>query len=222
MKLCGLVASILLLGATQARAQKADSISRPAASPSVGSTNGPVGPTDADTAVAIPRCWLGCRNSLQRKGPAEWAGTARSRMDTLESHLSRKHHPLAAAAVGASAAASGGAAATTAESNGDVSVKPASPAAAASEVETQRFLIEEWRRSELSIADSLHHAVLVRISRLFDSAQRATVSPDDRLRIDRQIDGINSINQMTWLQRRVAIYRQADSAIEAIPGTSSH
>ena len=99
---------------------------------------------------------------------------------------------------------------------------PASPASAASEVETERYLIEEWRRSELGIADSLHHAVLLRISRLFDSAQRATVSPDDRLRIDRQVDGINSINRMTWLERRVAVYRQADSAIEAIPGSASH
>ncbi len=222
MKLCGLVASILLLGAVQARAQRADTVSRPAASPSVGTTNGPVGSTAPDTVVAIPRCWLGCRNSLQRKGPAEWAGTARSRIDTLESHLSRRRHPLAGAAVEASAAAPVAAAATTGESHGDVTVMPASPGSAASEVETERYLIEEWRRSELSIADSLHHAVLLRISRIFDSAQHATVSPDDRLRIERQVDGINSINQMTWLERRVAIYRQADSAIEAIPGASSH
>jgi hypothetical protein len=215
-----LAASLMLLAGTQARAQRPDTASHPKASQSVGTTNGPDGPRDLDNSDVTPHCWLGCRHSLQRTSPTEWSAPTPSRIDTLEARLKGDRHPLAPAAIRATHAAPVSAAATTTESRGDIAGSAASAASTTSNAETQRYLIEEWRRSELNIADSLHHAVLGRISRVFDSAQRASVLPDDRLQIERQVDRINSMNQLTWIERRVAVYLQADSAMRAVPGPS--
>ena len=149
----------------------------------------------------------------------EWPASTQSRFDTLVSRLKSGRHPLAPAAVRASEEAPVSAAGTT-ESRGDVAAEAPGAVSTTSNAETQRYLIEEWRRSEVNIADSLHHAVLGRISRVFDSAQSSSVSPDDRLQIERHLDRINSINQLTWIERRIAIYRQADSAFRAGPGPS--
>ena len=167
----------------------------------------------------MPPCWRGCKHSLLQTAP-EWSGSDQSHFDVLVSHLSRKHPPLTPQIAGTNPASPAASSARTAESHGDVSSGPAKTASGASEAEAQLYLIKEWRQSELNIADSLHHAVLVRIARVFDSAQRANVLPDDRLRIEHELDGINSNNQMMWLERRVDIYRQADSAIRALSATS--
>ncbi len=214
----GVAASLLLLAGTQARAQRPDSASH-ARTSLPGGTPTPGGPRDTDDSDATPHCWLGCKRSLQRTSPTEWSASTQSRIDTLEARLKGDRHPLAPAAVRANEAAPVSAA-TTMESRGDVEAEAASATSRTSNAETQRYLIEEWQRSELNIADSLHHAVLKRISRVFDSAQSSSVSPDDRLMIQRHLDRINSMNQLTWIERRVAVYLQADSAIRAMPGQS--
>ncbi len=127
----------------------------------VGTTN-PVGPRDTDDSDATPHCWLGCKRSLQRTSPTEWSASTQSRIDSLESHLKRDRHPLAPAAIRANEAAPVSAA-TTMNYVAHVEAEAASATSRTSNAETQRYLIEEWQRSELNIADSLHHAVLKRI-----------------------------------------------------------
>jgi hypothetical protein len=59
--------------------------------------------------------------------------------------------------------------------------------------------------------------VLMRISHTFDSALRSPVSEEERLRILRQVDGVNQVNQLMWFERRSDVNHQADSALRAMP-----
>jgi hypothetical protein len=85
----------------------------------------------------------------------------------------------------------------------------------ATEAQGRRFLIEEWRRSELNVVDSVHHVVLVRLGQLYDSAQRSTVSAGDQFRILQEIDVTNAANQFMWIERRADVNRTADSTARA-------
>jgi hypothetical protein len=86
---------------------------------------------------------------------------------------------------------------------------------AAARVLAERFWIDEWRASELAVADSLHHATLVRITRLFDSVQSDSIPRDEYLRVLREVDAVDQMNQQMWLRRRWDVVRQADSALGA-------
>ena len=86
---------------------------------------------------------------------------------------------------------------------------------AAARIAAQRLWIEEWRNAELGVADSLHHAVLLRIWRLFDSAQ--TVSREGYAETLREVDAVNRMNDITWAKRRWEVIRQADSAQRTLP-----
>lgn len=212
-----LMASVFLAAATQAAAQSADTARKPV-DRSISDAGGVTARAPGDQDPLTPHCWLGCRGSLQHTMPAEWGMNSRSRMDTLASLLRRKPHPVVPEGVRQTLAASRGSvspAATLApavsDSGGGAPARPA-----ATEADGERYLIEEWRRSEVDIADSIHHVVLLRLAGEYDSAQRSTVSTGDRARILQDVDGINTINQLMWLQRRAEVNRQADSALRAL------
>jgi hypothetical protein len=84
---------------------------------------------------------------------------------------------------------------------------------AASERAVNRFLVEEWRRTELDVADSVHHANLERIFVQFDSAQRIHLPDSERNRILVQLDRMNSSNDYAWLIFKAEINRRANDAL---------
>jgi len=91
-----------------------------------------------------------------------------------------------------------------------------------SPVATQRFLIEEWRRTELDVADSVHRANLERMAVTFDSAQQAGIRDADRARILQRLDQVNRANEYTWRVFRAQIDRRADSAIAGLPASGNN
>jgi hypothetical protein len=212
MRINRVVVGVLLVGASQAESQGADTASRSATV-----TAWPRGATGAatidgpDTTSMSPRCWLGCTGSLSRTTPREWQD-AQQRTDGAQLLARRAPHP-----------SSRDTARLPVRTQALPPSLPAGPepttgadTTRATRASIQRYLIEEWRRSEIEVADSLHHAVLVRISRTFDSAQRSTVSPEERMRILRQVDAVNRVNQFMWVERRGDVNRQADSAVRAL------
>jgi hypothetical protein len=214
--------SILLVGAVQAAAQGKDTASSNANQTSGAASVGPItapGPDDDMT----PRCWLGCRGSLnlQRTAASEWRNGSQGRMDTLMALIRGKRKAIAIVPADAKQAgletARSGSDAIRAGSTGQPAEAATAATSQASEADGERFLVEEWRRSEIGIADSIHHDVLMRISRLYDSAQAPKLSVDARLGILQRVDGVNSVNQLMWLQRRADVNREADSAVRAIP-----
>jgi hypothetical protein len=213
-----LMGSALLTSARHARAQAADTVAHnaPPPPPTTASKGGFVnaGTIPDDPTDLSPHCWLGCKGTLNRTMPGEWqniqlrrdeaqAAARRAKrphvMDTIP--LPFRTRELASASPTRAAAAAG------------PDSSPASPG------DAQRYLIEEWRHAELEVADSVHHAVLVRISHTFDSAQGTTMSPEDRSRVLRQVDDINQVNQMMWAGRRVDVNHHADSALRVLSAT---
>ncbi len=83
----------------------------------------------------------------------------------------------------------------------------------------QQFLIEEWRHSEIGVADSVYHDALMRITATFDSARRARIDDADRTSILRRLDALLDANSYTWTMFRVEIRRRADSALAALKAT---
>jgi hypothetical protein len=75
------------------------------------------------------------------------------------------------------------------------------------------YLVEEWRRSELEVADSVHHAILESIVVLYDSAERSSVSAAARDRQLHVVDVMNQQNQWSWEAFRTTINQRADSAL---------
>lgn len=211
---------ILLVGAIQAAAQGTDSAASRTNQTS-GSAASSLATTDPADEDLTPHCWLGCRSTLnlQRSAPAEWTMSSHVRVDTLVAFLKRNGKPIVPPGVQQARKDTARLASDAARADG--AQRPVAPVAAtispASEADGERYLIEEWRHSEAGIADSIHHDVLTRLSRLYDSAQRSNVSADARLRIVQQVDGMNALNQLMWLQRRADVNRQADSALRAVP-----
>jgi hypothetical protein len=207
---------LLLVGATEVAAQGADSIGRSnspgPSSPGLGSGVAPDATPGRWADGTAPTCWLGCRGSLQAKAPTEWSKMQVVRQDSLAARTRRRSLALR---LGAGESTSGSAAERTSGA-GAAEIADGPSTRPATEAEGQRFLIEEWRRSEFEVADSVHHVVLLRLNRLYDSAQGRSVSPDDRLRILRDVDGINVANQVMWFQRRNAVMRTADSTARAL------
>jgi len=77
----------------------------------------------------------------------------------------------------------------------------------------QRFLVEEWRRTELAVADSVHHANIQQLVTAFDSLGRPGVPDSTRVEGLRRLDRLNHANQFTWLMFKAEIIRRADSAM---------
>ncbi len=214
---------LLLIGATEAASQRVDSAGRSSASgpsfPGLGSGVAPQSTPGQWGDGTAPTCWLGCKGSGQPKAPAEWLTMQLARRDSLAARTRRGSLALRTGAgestPGSPAQRPSGSPGQRISGSGATEVAVDASGRPATEAEGQRFLIEEWRRSELDVADSVHHVVLVRLNRLYDSAQGRSVSTDNRLRILREVDGINAANQVMWLQRRADVMRAADSAARA-------
>jgi hypothetical protein len=209
-----LAIGLLLIGAARTAAQKSDSVASQGAQSSPAAAAGPAAQGaqgqwgDGQTA----HCWVGCTGSLSRPAPAEWARqSAWGGVDSMEAHLRHAKPPVVRsqaepAAVSQEAPPSAIREATHADSAG---------AAPATEAQGERYLIDQWQRAELDVADSIHHAVLTRITRMYDSAQRRSLTDDERVRVLREVDGINDMNQMMWFKRRGDVNRTADSLLRA-------
>ncbi len=78
-----------------------------------------------------------------------------------------------------------------------------------------RYLVEEWRAAEIAVADSVHHDVLVRIGKTYDSLEVAGVSRQDRTDGLSRLDQLAETNQYSWVLFRYQINLRADSAIAA-------
>ena len=83
----------------------------------------------------------------------------------------------------------------------------------------QQFLIEEWRHSEIGVADSVYHEALMRIAATFDSTRRAQIDSTGRILILRRLDALLNANNYTWAMFRFQIGRRADSALAALKAT---
>jgi hypothetical protein len=213
MKIICIAVSALVVGVAQARAQGPDSAVHGSTTASAlprptGISDQRADPHDDSTTMA-PRCWLGCTGSLNTRAPAEWRD--------LQQAQAAIAVPGRRAQFTATAVAARRPIPTSGPPTSTPSATPAGEMAPASPGDAQRYLVEEWRRSELGVADSLHHAVLMRISHTFDSALRSPVSEEERLRILRQVDGVNQVNQLMWFERRSDVNHQADSALRAMP-----
>jgi len=99
-----------------------------------------------------------------------------------------------------------------------VAARSAAHAPALTPDSAARLLISEWRRSAIEAADSAHHAILLRISASYDSAQLSRLSPSDWGRVLVRLDRINEANQTTWAAITSEIDRMADSATVANGG----
>jgi len=148
---------------------------------------------------------------MQLKAPGEWSRTQLQRRDSLAAEARRRSPALQSKTTQSNA----GSAPERVPASAAGDVAGGANARPATEAEGERFLIEEWRRSELDVADSVHHMVLLRLSRLYDSAQGRSISTDDRLRILRDVDGVNAANQVMWFERRTDVNRMADSTERA-------
>jgi hypothetical protein len=213
MKIIRVAVSALLVGVAQARAQGTDSAvhgsTTATALPRPASTSDVRPDVRDDSTSMAPRCWLGCTGSLNTRAPAEWRDFQQAQA-AIAVPTRRAQFPPTPVATRRPIPTSGPAGSTPiATAAGDIT--PASPG------DAQRYLVEEWRRSELGVADSLHHAVLMRISHTFDSAQRSSISQEERSHILRQVDGVDRVNQLMWLERRSDVNHQADSALRAMP-----
>lgn len=208
MRINRVAVSVLFIGAVQAGAQDADAaahgkttVTSPVAALSF---DGP------DTSKPMVRCWMGCTGSLSRVALSEWQSPQAWR-DLRELEARRKQNPLAFRDASGRPASAG-------TSSTSLPVAPGAPSgqnrSTISAADARRYSIEEWRRVELAVDDSVHHAVLVRLARTFDSAQ--ATSPEERPRILAQIDGLNHVNQLMWLERAWEVNRQADSALRAM------
>ena len=82
-------------------------------------------------------------------------------------------------------------------------------------VPVQRYLADEWRRTELNIVDSLRHAALERIYAAYQSTQRASLSDAERTAVLVRLDAMNRGSAEVWLALRDDINRRADSAARA-------
>lgn len=83
----------------------------------------------------------------------------------------------------------------------------------------QRFLIEEWRHTEIGVADSVYHEALLRITATFDSTQRAPINDAARTSVLRRLDALLDASNYTWVIFRSEIRRRADSALAALKTT---
>lgn len=80
-----------------------------------------------------------------------------------------------------------------------------------------QYLIEEWRQAELGVADSVHHDVLLRIGRTFDSAQAAGVSGSTQRDLLTRLDRLAKANDYSWVFFRAQVNASADSANASSP-----
>jgi hypothetical protein len=215
MRSIWLAIGLVLIGAARTAAQKSDSAASQGAQLSPVAGTGPATQAgegqwgDGQTA----RCWVGCTGSLGRPASSEsakqsgWDGgedSTEARLRQVRQAVLRSQARPAAVSPGA------GAPAVQAATRADgASTTPAT------EAQGTRYLIDEWRRAELGIADSIHHAVLIRITHTYDSAQRSSLTDDQRTRVLREVDGINDMNQMMWFKRRGEVNRTADSLARA-------
>jgi hypothetical protein len=78
--------------------------------------------------------------------------------------------------------------------------------------QANRYLIEEWRQSQLGVADSVHHSVLLRIGTTFDSAQSAGVSGNAQRDLLARLDRLVRANDYSWIFFRTQVNVSADSA----------
>jgi hypothetical protein len=209
--------SLLFVGAAQAGAQGADTTSRaaPTGTASASVANDATVFADPDTSKGVHRCWTACTGSLGRVPLSEWQA-AQARRDVRELEIRRHQDPLAARN-----ASDGPAIAPPPSRPLPSAPNPASGQSAStmSVADVWRYSIEEWRHAELEVADSMHHAVIVRLAYTFDSAQRAGVTSEEQLRILRQLSVIDHVNQLMWAERAWDVNRQADSAVKAILAT---
>ncbi len=83
--------------------------------------------------------------------------------------------------------------------------------------QANRYLIEEWRQSQLEVADSVHHSVLLRIGTTFDSAQSAGISANAARDLLARLDRLIRANEYSWVFFRTQVNVSADSARAASP-----
>jgi hypothetical protein len=214
MRSIWLAIGLLLIGAAGTAAQKPDSVASQGAqsSPVAGAGPAAQGAAGQWGDGQKEQCWVGCTGSLGRPAPVEWAKqSAWGGVDSAEARLRHAQRPVVR---GQAKPAAGSPGAATSAVQGATRADSASTAPA-TEAQGERYLIEEWRRAELDIADSIHHAVLIRLTRMYDSAQRSSLTGDERARVLREVDGINDMNQMMWFKRRGDVSRTADSLVRA-------
>jgi hypothetical protein len=213
MRISRMAIGAVLFAALQARAQSADTASRVAAArgsppPATGTlTFGSI-----DTGTVGEKCWGTCTLAKHRADLSEWENAPEQRaVMLLEAHRARqsKAFPDTARLLQHASSSPVPVPLVTA-------VTDTSPAARA---KAERYWIEEWRRTQHAVVDSLHHIVLLKLTRLFDSAQSHSFSPDDYVRILNAVDGMNRVNQYMWATRTLDVERQADSAVRAIPAS---
>ena len=78
--------------------------------------------------------------------------------------------------------------------------------------QANRYLVEEWRQSQLGVADSVHHNVLLRIGATFDSGQAAGVTGNAQRDLLVRLDRLIRANEYSWLYFRAQVNVSADSA----------
>jgi hypothetical protein len=78
--------------------------------------------------------------------------------------------------------------------------------------QAQRYLVEEWRQAQLEVADSVHHAVLLRIGATQDSANAAGVAGNARTDLLRRLNDQARANDYSWFIFRSEVNTQADAA----------
>ncbi len=71
--------------------------------------------------------------------------------------------------------------------------------------QVNRYLIEEWRQSQLEVADSVHHSVLLRIGTTFDSATSAGVSANAQRDLMTRLDRLIRANEYSWVFFRTQV-----------------
>jgi hypothetical protein len=104
----------------------------------------------------------------------------------------------------------------TAQRTGAADAAQAAPTPVNGSLTPQRFLVEEWRRTEIGVADSVYHDALMRITATFDSAQHAPIDDAQRTIILRRLDALLDANNYTWVRFRSQIMQRADSALATI------
>ncbi|GEM_PF-7099783 len=204
--------SALAFGASLAICQTSDSLLAPGA---VSIPGAPLASGLGDLRDLKHQCWLNCRTSFGRASPSQVQG-ARALQEAMEQLAHASPPPSARRRVAVPAAERvmrGGRGAATLPAGPDDS----SSGTATSGAEVGRYLIEEWRRAELDVADSVHHVFLDRIFATFDSTQRSAAEPEARARLLEQLDLLNGMNQLAWVRMRAEVNRRADSAEGAPP-----
>jgi hypothetical protein len=186
-------------------------------------TQGGTSPCAGDSSPAATACPLAPDPSQNDLTPTQWLfgsniGTKMSQTPTMVTLAASANSGWAAVQARADHALS---AATEARSQ---TRPPAAapdaaqmqPTPAGQSLTPQRFLIEEWRHTEIGVADSVYHDALMRITAAFDSTQRAPIDDAARTSVLRRLDALLDASNYTWVMFRAQIRRRADSALAAL------